>query len=1035
MTDITKTVSHLIESQFPAYYRENGAELVAFIKAYYEFLESTDKYSIKLNRQMFELSDIDESLNAFVIHFQNSYLSDFPSIISSNKRFAIKHILDLYSSKGSKNSLELLMKLLYNEEIDVYYPGDDVLKASDSLWVRPQYIEVTKTARSRTLIDKQITGSSSGAKGFVESVITKRVDGKLIDILYLSSVEGQFEFGEKVTDNGSLNGAPTIVGSLTSINVTLGGRNNKIGDILDVISDQAKHGKVRVTEIKDFTGKVDFNIEDGGYGYTSAYMPGTSEFVANSTKVYVSTALLNVNNSANSFIMYEPVLQRIEKVYLIAADDITGNTSAVGSYLIGKNGADSQVANGIIIAVANTNSNGDVITEASSNTLLTVQLIGDTTFGDQKKLTLTSPVSYANAEYVDEESAIILSVSTNAGFADGTSVYQETRDAVNSSIVTAKAIGTVNNSNSSTITLKEAWGTFNANVTLYKTGDTAVNTGVSDVLISSVGARGLVTNVTGSNVSVRVVYGAFDTSKKIRGNTTKLIGTISSITDTGASKVYLNANANANGVIGAPAGKDNVTKLYANGIIVGQNSTAIGIYGNTNPFYYSNSGIYYIETNRETLISPPRYANNAIMELNVPIISIRTGSAANFDLGYLENTETVALNIDLVGGNNVVYTPYLNILLSGENSGIGFVANVTINNGGTLYTNGNLITFSGGGFAGGDPWSQANAYITTDASGVIASITVTDIGSGYASTPTITLPSTSGTVANLSVGMNYGYGFPKNPDGDADNTIADLLTYDNFLIGSIGTLTRINPGSDYNADPFVRVYNPYIAGYGRGDFYLELNNVIGSFIEGETIEQIIDAFTFAKGSVMSYDNVNNILRIHRTSFNVAFAPGIPITGSVSNATANVAAVNKDLSSAVLGDNAIITANVVSANGVATAVEVVDSGFGYIRNGSIILESATNPYVMTGTTNILNQGIGSGYWASTSSHLNSEKKIHDNKYYQEYSYEIISGLSLDKYKGIVKKILHVAGNELFGAVEKRSTANLSISSANSVIIQS
>ena len=42
MTDITKTISHIIESQFPAYYREQGAELVAFIKAYYEFLESSN---------------------------------------------------------------------------------------------------------------------------------------------------------------------------------------------------------------------------------------------------------------------------------------------------------------------------------------------------------------------------------------------------------------------------------------------------------------------------------------------------------------------------------------------------------------------------------------------------------------------------------------------------------------------------------------------------------------------------------------------------------------------------------------------------------------------------------------------------------------------------------------------------------------------------------------------------------------------------------------------------------------------------------
>lgn len=1028
MTDITKTISHLIETQFPAYYRENGSELVAFIKAYYEFLESTDKYSVKMSRQMFELSDIDDSMNSFISHFQNTYLSDFPSILSTNKKFAIKHILDLYSSKGSKNSLELLMKLLYNEEVDVYYPGGDILKPSDSLWVRPQYIEVTKTARSRTLIDKQITGSKSGAKGFVESVITKRVDGKLIDILYLSSIEGQFKFGEKVTDNGLLDGAPTIVGSLTSVAITAGGRNNKIGDVFDVVTSQAKYGKVRVTATQDFTGKVDFQLEDGGYGYTSSVMSGTSDFVANTTKVYVSTALLNVNNSANSFILYEPVLQRIEKVYLGSATNINGNTSAVGSYLVGKNSSASVVANGYIVAVANTDANGDVISTASANCLVTVQLIGDTTYGDQKKLTLSANVAFANAEYVDEESIIVLTVGSNSGFADGTSVYQEVRDAVANTIL-SKAIATVNNSTSTTITLKEAWGTFSSNVVLYKTGNTAVNTSVSDVVVSNTGARGLVTNVTGANVSVRVVYGVFDTSKKIRGSKTKLVGTISSTSDTGAVDVYLNANNNANAALFTPSGKDSVTKLYANGIIVGQNSTAIGIYGNTYPFYYSNTGTYYIETNREQLISPPRYPNNSIIELNVPITDIKTGSSATFKVGYLENTETVALNIDLVGANNSANVPFLNVLLDGANSGVGFVANVAIVSGGTLYSNGGLITFTAGGIAGGDPWAQANAYITTDASGVITSVTVTDPGEGYYTAPTITLPSTSGTVANLTVNMNYGYGFVKDPNGDNSSLITDLLTAENFIIGSIGTLTQINPGSNYNADPFVKVYNPYIAGYARGDFYINVANVVGSFKVGEVLEQTTSG---AKGTVISYDSVASVIRVRRTSFNVGFQPNVAITGATSKTVANIISVNSDTTSNVLGDNANILGNVIVANGVATAVEVIDSGFGYIDGGSVTLESTNNQYVMIGTTDVLKQGIGTGYWATTDSHLNSEKKIHDNKYYQEYSYEIISGLSLDRYKGIVKKILHVAGNELFGAVEKRSTANLSISSANSII---
>ena len=1015
MTDITKTISHIIESQFPAYYREQGAELVAFIKAYYEFLESSNEYSTKLSRQMFELKDIDDSLNSFLIHFKNEFLADFPSIITSNRRFAIKHILDLYSTKGSKYSLELLMKLLYNQEIDVYYPGDDILKPSDSLWYQPIYVEVTKSPRTKTFINKEITGSVTGSKGFVESIITKLVNGKLIDIVYLSSVQGQFKFGEKITDNDSLRGAPTINGSLTSINIVSGGKDNEIGDILDVIGNQAKHGKVRVTGITNATGRVNFNLVDGGYGYTTT----------NSTSVYVSTAILNVNNANLSYSLYEPVLQRIEKVYLASATNI--NSANVGDYLSGRNAANTVVANSIIISVANTNATGNVITTASANSLVTVQLIGDTTFADQKILTLSSATAYSVGELIDEQSIVTLTVSSNTGFSVDDAVSQTIREPV-SNTITSRAFGLVESSTATTIVVKEAWGTFVTTQSLIKTSDPTVNCSVSSVTVSNTGARGLVTNVTGSNVSVRIVYGTFDASNKIRGDRTKLIATISSTANTGAANVYLNGNNNANGIIGAPAGANNVTKVYANGFIVGQNTTAIGIYGNTQPFFYSNAGIFYVETNRELLISPPKYANGSIIELNTIITGIRTGEDATFDVGVLENTEVVALNTDIIGANNTANTPFLNIVLNGENSGIGFVASVTVNSGGTSYANNSQVTFTGGGRAGGEPWLQANAYITTNGSGVITTITVSNPGEGYYVSPTLTLPATGGTVANVSPVMNYGYGFIKNPQGEYTDTITSLLTSENFTIGSIGSLDRINPGLNYNADPFTRVYNPYIAGFARGDFYLELDNIIGSFSVGENLEQS----NSAKGIVLEYDSDANLLRVRRTSFNVAFSSGIAITGVDSNASATIIDIQTDSSSRVLGDNAIVTSNVIVANGIATSVEVVDSGFGYTQNGVVTLESTNNQFIIQGTANVLNQGVGEGYWKTTTSHLSSEKKIHDNNYYQEYSYDIISGLSINRYRNKVIKILHVAGNELFGSVEKRSTANLSIGVSNTTI---
>lgn len=1028
MTDIVKKISYAIESQFPALYRTEGDELVAFVKAYYEFLENTDKYATKITRQMFDSNDIDESLSAFLIHFQKKYLADFPYIHATDKRFMIKHIMDLYSSKGSKNSLELLMKILFDEEVDIYYPGEDILKPSSSQWYRPQYIEVTKSARTRGFLNKEIRGATSGARAFVEGVITKRVDGKLIDIIYLSDVRGIFKRNERVTENGDLKFAPKITGSLTSLSIDLGGRNNTIGDVFHVITPQGKDGLVRVTEIENATGRVDFNLANGGYGYTSINAEGTSTFVANSTSVYVSTAILNVNNANNDFLVFENVIQRIEKFSTLSAEDVNANYS-VGDYLIGKNGAGTQVANGVIIAVANTNANGDIITSSSANSIITVQCIGDTTFTDQKLIQLSASKPYQKGEYLEEESLITFEVSDIVGtFTVGAEASQITRDPIANTII-GVAFGKVQSANSTVIVLEEAWGTFNANTALTLTSDPAVTCAVDSFSITTLGARGLITSRTGANVTIREVYGTYDVSNKVRGSRTKIITTVSAVANTGASNIYLNGVNTANGII------EGANTYYASGIIVGQNTSAIGVYGNTSPFYYNANGVFYVETQRENLASPPRYANGDIIELNKVITDIKTGSGAGFKVGYLENTETVPLNTDMVGANNTANTPFKDIYLTGEGSGVGFVDSITINNGGTAYSNGTVVTFSGGGFADGDPYVQAEGTIETNGSGTITVVTITTPGEGYFSAPTINLGSTSGTVANVTVNMDYGYGFLKLPNADANTLLVDALTSENFVIGTIASLSRVNPGANYNADPFTKVYNKYIASYERRNFFVYVSGVVGSFKVGESLSQVISGTGTAKGKVISYTPTGGdtgVIRVERNAFNIAFQDSYTITGTTSNASADVDNVISDPSSLVLGDNAVITSNVIAANGIATAVEVIDSGFGYENLSTVELQREGFPYIITATANVINTGIGSGYWRSSESHLNSEKKIHDNNYYQEYSYDIQSNLSLSRYENIIKKVLHVSGNKIFGSVNRVSNIDSAISIANSSI---
>jgi hypothetical protein len=1180
MHDLSKTISEYIEQQFPAVYREDGPNLVAFTKAYYEFMENTSESPTTLSRSMFQNRDIDETLDSFLVHFKEKYLSEFPYAKAVDKRFAIKHIMDYYRSKGTPQATELLIRLLFNEEASVYYPGDDILRASDSKYKIPKYIEVTQSARSAGFVENQITGSQTGATAFVEGLVKKRVQGRIIDILYISNIKGSFRTDELVSDDGLLANAPKIIGSLSSMNIVNGGRNNVIGDVFNVVDDTGRQGKVRVTGTEDATGRVDFELVDGGTGYTLNDLDD-GDATDDYTDVRVATAMIAVDNSntLNQFIQFETVKQEREIVTLLSAqdfadeyfDNLAANSESVADdFVLGvkvyptaytansTNGPaflrstvsdsndivvitnntiianteystnsthivfDSDPGDGAVISVLEyvvvANSKVVSLSADAANTSATL-VITSGTFANQLLIDTADNTSLSVNEIVDEESTITLEVVDASIFSSHVGEkleMQKFTTVANGQYLSAYAYGyltVANTTGNSTIgeflTLEPAFGTFLATeeIELYYANGTVQATETIDaVSVTTAGATGIASSASDANTwNIKVTSGAFTAGKKIRGRETRVEETISAITATGASDVWYNGVATANGVI------DTIANNTVTGVVVGQNTTHVGLHSNTSAFSYVAGAGMTIKTSREDLKEIDLVAQP---NLELTINAVGTGSGATFQPGALENEETVTLNTDFVGAKNVANVAFLDVIVgTAANSGIGFVDSITINSGvatsngtskyissisqanpavvttttehgftqggavtitdvkgmtevngneyfvailstttfalyqnsglstsinstgftayitggGTGYANGTgNVTFTGGGYADGNPVVSAIASITTNGSGVITSITVDNPGEGYYGTPTIVLPDNGGgTDATVVVNFDGGYGFIKNPNGDSTTQFQFLFTDDDFTMGTITSLTRINPGTDYNLDPFISVHNKYIAAFDRKNIYLNITLVTSNFTPGEIIEQD----STEKGVIISANS--SVLHVKRTRFNTSWSAS-NIIGKSSGAIASFSVGDDaiDLVSNSMGDNAIITGDVIVADGVATTVDVIDSGYGYLGDQAMSLTSANNSFVITANSVVATEGTGTGYWETTTSHLSDVSKVRDNKYYQEYSYDIQTGVSINRYRDIVKKVLHVAGTELFGTVVKNSTINTNVTAATS-----
>ena len=98
--------------------------------------------SILANNKLLDYSDIDRTTEEFLAYFQKDFMPSIDFLIEADKKLIIKHIKDLYKTKGTKESLEFLFRILYKENAEVVYPIDNTIHVSDSGWKQKNFVQV-----------------------------------------------------------------------------------------------------------------------------------------------------------------------------------------------------------------------------------------------------------------------------------------------------------------------------------------------------------------------------------------------------------------------------------------------------------------------------------------------------------------------------------------------------------------------------------------------------------------------------------------------------------------------------------------------------------------------------------------------------------------------------------------------------------------------------------------------------------------------------------------------------------------------------
>lgn len=274
-----------VASSLPFFVRNRHPQFVRFLEAYYEYMEQEGKVLNHIKNQDSYI-DIDRTIDVFAERMYQTFLKLISQNILVDKALLLKHIKDFYRARGTQKSVEFLLRAMFDEEIEFYYPSKDVLRASDGKWYVQKSLRISNlkidgvNVNGQTDLEKfigtRITGETSGAKATIERVDRFYESGTQVDELVLSNIYKDFSDGETISalfDDHEVSGrtisARIFSGIVNSIEIKNGGSLYEVGTPVVLISNTGIGAVASVAQVS--TGNVAaITILQGGAGYRAS---------------------------------------------------------------------------------------------------------------------------------------------------------------------------------------------------------------------------------------------------------------------------------------------------------------------------------------------------------------------------------------------------------------------------------------------------------------------------------------------------------------------------------------------------------------------------------------------------------------------------------------------------------------------------------------------------------------------------------------------------------------------------------------------
>ncbi len=295
------TLSSQVPEQLPEFVRADHPTFVAFLEAYYEWMETQDQ-ALNISFGLRDIADVDDTLQEFIRQFKATFMLNFPEQLAIDnetgepldQRRIIKNIKAFYKAKGSEKSYKFLFRILFDTNVEFFFPKVDILRVSDGKFIIERFMRVTssngpdtfkavgKKIQQRDRETGDITASARVTRAIqFQSGLYEVTEFVLTEIFGTFNPPQRVEF-EIVEDDGTITKIEeNIFTMIVSFDITNGGTGFRVGEVVRLTNASGDVGIGALGVIDRVDGKTGailrIAVRDPGTNYLIPPIPDFSE--------------------------------------------------------------------------------------------------------------------------------------------------------------------------------------------------------------------------------------------------------------------------------------------------------------------------------------------------------------------------------------------------------------------------------------------------------------------------------------------------------------------------------------------------------------------------------------------------------------------------------------------------------------------------------------------------------------------------------------------------------------------------------------